>query len=57
MGMPRGPCGVLHVRARQIPAKRLRFGIWLVQFDLNRVFDRHAVPRATLKIKVSRTFS
>jgi hypothetical protein len=48
---------VLHVRQRQIPAKRLRFGIWLVQFDLNRVFDRHAVPRATLKIKVSRTFS
>jgi hypothetical protein len=57
MGVPRGPCGVLHVRQRQIPAKRLRFGIWLVQFDLNRVFDRHAVPRATLKIKVSRTFS
>ena len=57
MGVPKGPCGVLHVRARQIEAKRLRFGTWLVQFDLNRAFDAHAVPRATVKIKVARTFS
>lgn len=57
MGVPKGPCGVLHVRARQIEAKRVRFGIWLVQFDLDRVFARHTVPRATVKIKVARTFS
>lgn len=57
MGVPKGPCGVLHVRARQIEAKRVRFGIWLVQFDLNRAFDRHAVPRATVRIKVSPRFS
>jgi hypothetical protein len=57
MGVPQGPCGVLHVRARQIEAKRIRFGIWLVQFDLNRTFERFAVPRATRGIKVSKTFS
>jgi hypothetical protein len=57
MGVPNGPCGVLHVRARQIEAKRVRFGTWLVQFDLDRLYDRHTVPRATVKIKVSRTFS
>jgi hypothetical protein len=57
MGVPKGPCGVLHVRARQIEAKHVRFGIWVVQFDLNRAFDRHAVPVARRKILVSRTFS
>jgi hypothetical protein len=57
MGVPKGPCGVLHVRARQIEAKHLRFGVWLVQFDLNRAFERFAVPRATGKNKVARTFS
>jgi hypothetical protein len=57
MGLPKGPCGVLHVRARQIEAKKVLFGIWLVQFDTNRHFDRHALPRASVKIKVSRTSS
>lgn len=57
MGIPKGPCGVLHVKARQIAAKRVLYGTWLVQFDFNRHFDRHAAPRASLKIKVFRTFS
>lgn len=57
MGVPQGPCGVLKVRARQIEAKRVRFGIWLVQFDLNRHYDKRALPRASVKIKVFRTFS
>ena len=56
MGVPKGPCGVLHVRARQIQAKRIRFGTWLVQFDFNRHYDKHATPRASVKIKVFRTF-
>lgn len=56
MGIPQGPCGVLHVKARQIEAKRVFFGTWLVQFDFNRHFDKHAAPRASLNIRVSRTF-
>src|SRR4051794_27174734 len=56
MGRPQGPCGVLHARARQIEAKRIRFGMWTVQFDFNRTFDRFAAPRASLKIRVTKTF-
>jgi hypothetical protein len=57
MGVPKGPCGVLHVRARQIPVKHIRFGTWLVQFDFNRHYDKHALPQASVKIKVFKTFS
>jgi hypothetical protein len=56
MGVPKGPCGVLHVKARQIEADRVLFGIWTVQFDFNRRYDKHATPRATVKINVFRTF-
>jgi len=56
MGHPHGPCGVLHARARQVEAKRIRFGMWTVQFDFNRAFDRFAAPRASLKIRVTKTF-
>jgi hypothetical protein len=57
MGVPKGPCGVLHVKARQIEAKRVLFGLWTVQFDFNRRYDKHATPRATVKINVFRTFT
>jgi hypothetical protein len=56
MGVPKGPCGVLRVKARQIEASKIRFGTWTVQFDFNRVYDKHAAPRATVKITVFRTF-
>jgi hypothetical protein len=56
MGVPQGPCGVLHVKARQIEANHVLFGIWTVQFDFNRRYDKHATPRATVKITVFRTF-
>jgi hypothetical protein len=56
MGVPKGPCGVLRVKARQIEANKIRFGTWTVQFDFNRVYDKHAAPRATVKITVFRTF-
>jgi hypothetical protein len=56
MGKPKGPCGVLHVRARQIEAKRIRYGTWLVQFDFNRRYDRFAAPRVSVPIKVVKTF-
>jgi hypothetical protein len=56
MGVPQGPCGVLRVKARQIEADRVRFGTWTVQFDHNRVYDKHALPRYVLKIVVYRTF-
>jgi len=55
MGVPKGPCGVLHVKARQIEAPVL-FGVWTVQFDFNRRYDKHATPRASVKISVIRTF-
>ena len=57
MGVPQGPCGVLHVKARQIEANHILFGLWTVQFDFNRRYDRGATPRATVKITVFRTFS
>jgi hypothetical protein len=56
MGVPQGPCGVLHVKARQIEANHVLFGIWTVQFDFNRHYDKHASPRVTVKINVFRTF-
>jgi hypothetical protein len=56
MGQPQGPCGVLKVRARQIEAATIRFGIWTVQFDHNRTYDAHAVPRVSVRINVYRTF-
>ena len=56
MGRPQGPCGVLKVRARQIEAAQIRFGIWTVQFDHNRTYDAHAVPRVSVRINVYRTF-
>jgi hypothetical protein len=57
MGVPQGPCGVLHAKARQIEANQILFGLWTVQFDFNRHYDKHATPRATVQITVSRTFS
>jgi hypothetical protein len=56
MGVPQGPCGVLHVKARQIEANHVLFGIWTVQFDFNRRYDKNATPRASVKITVFRTF-
>ena len=56
MGVPQGPCGVLHVKARLIEAKRIRYGIWTVQFNFNRVYDKHAVPAVGRKITVRRRF-
>jgi len=56
MGHPTGPCGVLRVKARQIEARRIRFGTWTVQFDHNRAYDRHALPRVSVKIAVYRKF-
>jgi hypothetical protein len=56
MGVPQGPCGVLHVKARQIEAKRIRFGLWTVQFDHNRRYDKHARPSVAVRIRVFRTF-
>jgi hypothetical protein len=57
MGVPKGPCGVLHVKARQIEASRILFGLWTVQFDFNRHYDKFATPRASVKITVFKTFS
>ena len=57
MGVPQGPCGVLHVKARQIEANRVLFGLWTVQFDFNRHYDKNAAPRASVKITVFRTFT
>jgi hypothetical protein len=54
--VPQGPCGVLHVKARQIEANHVLFGIWTVQFDFNRRYDKNATPRASVKITVFRTF-
>ena len=52
MGVPKGPCGVLHVRARQIEAARVSFGTWLVQFDFNRHFDKLCERAGVRRIRV-----
>ena len=57
MGQPQGPCGVLKVKARQIEARKIRFGKWTVQFDHNRGYDKLAKPRVKVTINVFRTFA
>jgi hypothetical protein len=57
MGKPQGPCGVLHAKARQIEASRVRFGLWTVQFDLSRHYNKHTRPAAIVTITVSPVFS
>jgi len=56
MGIPKGPCGVLHVKARLIEAPIL-FGMWTVQFDFNRYYDKAAAPAVAQRIKVTHRFS
>jgi hypothetical protein len=56
MGVPQGPCGVLHVKARLLEAKRIRYGTWTVQFDFNRVYDKFAAPAVGTKVTIRRTF-
>jgi hypothetical protein len=55
MGVPKGPCGVLKTKARQIEAGKLRFGLWTVQFDFNKTFKADATPRASVAITIFRT--
>jgi hypothetical protein len=57
MGKPQGPCGVLHAKARQIEAGHVRFGVWTVQFDLSRHYNKHTRPAAIVTITVSPVFS
>jgi hypothetical protein len=57
MSVPKGPCGVMRARARQIEAKRIRFGVWTVQFDFNRRYDKHASPRIRVPVRVVHRFS
>jgi hypothetical protein len=56
MGVPQGPCGVLHVKARLLEASPVRFGRWTEQFDFNRKYDKHAEPRIVVPITIFRTF-
>jgi hypothetical protein len=56
MGVPKGPCGVLKVKARQIEARRVRFGHWTVQFDFNKHYKPGASPRAAVTVNVFPTF-
>ena len=49
--------GKTRANHRQIEAKRIRFGTWTVQFDHNRVYDKHAQPSVIAKVRVSRTFA
>lgn len=56
MGVPRGPCGVLKVKARQIEARKVRFGRWKVQFDFKKRYSKTSSPRAIVSITVFRTF-
>jgi hypothetical protein len=56
MGVPKGPCGVLKVKARQIEASRVRFGLWTIQFDFNKHYKPNASPRTAVTVNVFPTF-
>lgn len=45
-GVAKGACGVLTVRARRLPVKRLANGLWRLRFDHSRVFSAKEPGRA-----------
>jgi hypothetical protein len=52
LGVARGACGMLSVRAPMIPAQILRPGSWTVQFDPLRGYSPNANPRIRSTITV-----
>jgi hypothetical protein len=51
-GKAAGPCGLLKVRARGIPVRRVRTGTWTVQIDTQSHFNKDARPSLKAQISV-----
>jgi hypothetical protein len=58
-GRAQGPCGTLTVRARRVPvaASRLRTGVYRLQLDTRRTYDRTTSPRRVVRFRVFRALA
>jgi hypothetical protein len=57
LGRPQEACGVFSARRRQIPIKRPRTGLWILQVDQQRDYDPQPdSARVEVEIRVTRTF-
>jgi hypothetical protein len=57
LARPEGSCGTFAVRRRQIPLRRPRTGLWILQVDQQRDFaDQPDSAKVEVEIRVSRTF-
>lgn len=55
-GVARGICGTLTVRARRVPVRVVRPGVWTLQVDQSRRYSARTEVRRVLKFRISRTF-
>lgn len=54
LARPHGSCGTFAARARQIPVRRPRTGLWRVQLDQRREYRREQPPYVLLSITVAK---
>jgi hypothetical protein len=55
-GLTRGVCGTLTVRARRVPVRVVRPGLWTLQIDQLRRYSPRTQVRRVLTFRISRTF-
>ena len=62
MGTPRlrfgtatGPCGTAVVRARRVPVRKLRAGIWTLVLDQSAHYNK-ANPHRSVRFQIFKTF-
>jgi hypothetical protein len=55
-GLARGVCGTLAARARRVPVRVVRPGVWALQVDQSPRYSRRTEPRRVLTFRISRTF-
>lgn len=54
-GVARGSCGTLTVRARRVPVRTVRAGLWTLQMDQLRRYSPRTADRRVLTFRISRT--
>ena len=55
LGRLAGPCGTIRRKARQIPVRKIRIGLWTVQFDVAKRYSKSSRPSTRVQIQVFRT--
>jgi hypothetical protein len=55
-GRATGACGTLSTRAPLYPGRRVRFGLYRVQFDNSRKYSKTSAPRLVTTLDIFRTF-